>query len=303
MRMTEEWCLMVSNASTASKKSNEGVLTKKGLLELKETARQIRIKIIKMLKEAGSGHPGGSLSATDILVSIYFHLMNHDPKNPKWEKRDRFVLSKGHAAPALYSTLAHAGYFDEKELMTLRKPGSILQGHPDLLMTPGVDMSTGSLGQGLSVSTGMAMGAKIDKSDIRIFTVCSDGEHQEGMTWEAVMSAAKHKLDNLTLFIDNNGLQIDGFTDHIMPVMPLKEKYLAFGWNVYDVDGHDIEAIITAAEKAIKFKGKPSVVICNTIKGKGVSFMENEAKWHGVAPNADQAERAIKELEEMEIAK
>ncbi|MBN2135962.1 MAG: transketolase [Acidobacteria bacterium] len=282
-------------------KTKVSEIDKEEVLRLRKIARDLRIKIINMLAEAGSGHPGGSLSAIDIITTIYFHFMKIDPKNPKWPERDRFVLSKGHAAPALYSVLATLGFFDEKELMTLRKFPSKLQGHPDKLTTPGVDMSTGSLGQGLSVSTGMALGARLDKKDIRIFTVCSDGEHQSGMTWEAVLSAAKFKLDNMTVFIDNNGLQIDGRTDTIMPVMPLKEKYLAFNWNVYEVDGHDIEAIIEAAYKAIAHKGQPSVIICKTIKGKGVSFMEDQVSWHGVAPSMEEAAKAIEELKAMEI--
>jgi transketolase len=270
------------------------------LKKLKATAVRVRIKIIKMLTEAGSGHPGGSLSATDILVALYFHIMKINPSDPRWKGRDRFVLSKGHAAPALYSILSEIGYIEDKDLYTLRKWGSRLQGHPDRLMTPGVDMSTGSLGQGMSIASGMAIGAKIDKNDIRVYVLCSDGEHQSGMTWEAVMSAAKFKLDNLTAFIDNNGLQIDGPTNQVMPVMPLKEKYLAFNWNVIEADGHDFKSLICAATQAQQYKGKPTAIICSTIKGKGVSFMENKVKWHGVAPKAEEAELAIKELQKME---
>jgi transketolase len=270
------------------------------LKKLKATAVRVRIKIIKMLTEAGSGHPGGSLSATDILVALYFHIMKINPSDPRWKGRDRFVLSKGHAAPALYSILSEIGYIEDKDLYTLRKWGSRLQGHPDRLMTPGVDMSTGSLGQGMSIASGMAIGAKIDKNDIRVYVLCSDGEHQSGMTWEAVMSAAKFKLDNLTAFIDNNGLQIDGPTNQVMPVMPLKEKYLAFNWNVIEADGHDFKSLICAATQAQQYKGKPTAIICSTIKGKGVSFMENKVKWHGVAPKAEEAELAIKELRKME---
>jgi transketolase len=270
------------------------------LKKLKATAVRVRIKIIKMLTEAGSGHPGGSLSATDILVALYFHIMKINPSDPRWKGRDRFVLSKGHAAPALYSILSEIGYIEDKDLYTLRKWGSRLQGHPDRLMTPGVDMSTGSLGQGMSIASGMAIGAKIDKNDIRVYVLCSDGEHQSGMTWEAVMSAAKFKLDNLTAFIDNNGLQIDGPTNQVMPVMPLKEKYLAFNWNVIEADGHDFKSLICAATQAQQYKGKPTAIICSTIKGKGVSFMENKVKWHGFAPKAEEAELAIKELRKME---
>lgn len=292
--------LMSGEIALKSEEHIDGLIAQGEQQRLASIATRVRIKIIKMLEAAGSGHPGGSLSATDILVSLYFHIMKINPSDPNWKERDRFVLSKGHAAPALYSVLSEIGYIRDEDLLTLRKWGSILQGHPDRLLTPGVDMSTGSLGQGLSIATGMAIGAKIDKNNVRVYALCSDGEHQSGMTWEAIMSAAKHKLDNLTVFIDNNGLQIDGFTDQIMPVMPLKEKYLAFNWNVLEADGHNYESIINAADKAQQLKGKPSVVICRTVKGKGVSFMENKVKWHGTAPKPEEAAEAIKELQKME---
>lgn len=286
-------------ALTSERLMNE-VIDSEELKRLKATASRIRIKIIRMLTEAGSGHPGGSLSATDILVALYFHIMKIDTENPKSKGRDRFVLSKGHAAPALYSILSEIGYIKDDDLMTLRKWGSILQGHPDRLTTPGIDMSTGSLGQGMSIATGMALGAKIDNNDVRVYVLCSDGEHQSGMTWEAVMSAAKHKLDNLTAFIDNNGMQIDGPTNQVMPVMPLREKYLAFNWNVLEADGHDFKSLIQASIQAKQYKGKPTVIICKTIKGKGVSFMENKVKWHGVTPKPEEAELALQELQKME---
>jgi transketolase len=292
---------MVTKSSMTSCEKTSSVLSDEERKFLKKKARDIRINIIKMIHEAGSGHPGGSLSVTDILVSLYFYIMNYDPHNPVWPDRDWLILSKGHAAPALYANLAEAGFFDKKELMTLRKTGSKLQGHPDRLLTKGVEMSTGSLGQGLSVSTGVALGARIDGKQVRVFTVCSDGEHQSGMTWEAVLSAAKFKLDNLTVFIDKNGLQIDGKTKDIMPVESLKEKYTAFNWKVFEADGHDFDSIISAARKAIEHKGMPSVIICDTVKGKGVSFMENVVAWHGVAPNREEMERAVKELESREI--
>ena len=276
------------------------VISSEEISNLKTSANRVRIKIIKMLAEAGSGHPGGSLSVTDILVALYFHIMKYNPSDPCWKGRDRLVLSKGHSVPALYAVLSEVGYIKDEDLLTVRKWGSKLQGHPDRLLTRGIEMSTGSLGQGMSIATGMAIGAKIDKSESRVYVVCSDGEHQSGMTWEAVMSAAKHKLDNLTAFIDNNGMQIDGPTDQIMPVMPLREKYLAFNWNVIEADGHDFKSLVWAATQALNYKGKPTVVICETIKGKGVSFMENKVNWHGKAPKPEEAALALKELEEME---
>lgn len=289
---------MHGETALATESYMDKVIPGEEIRKLKSYATRVRIKIIKMLLEAGSGHPGGSLSVTDILVALYFNVMNYDPNNPCWEGRDRLVLSKGHSVPALYAILSEIGYIKEEDLMTVRKWGSKLQGHPDRLLTRGIEISTGSLGQGMSISTGMAIGEKLDKRDSRVYVVCSDGEHQSGMTWEAVMSAAKHKLDNLTAFIDNNGMQIDGPTDQIMPVMPLKDKYLAFNWNVVEADGHDFNSLINAANQAKSFKGKPTVVICKTIKGKGVSFMENKVGWHGKAPQAEEAARALKELED-----
>lgn len=264
--------------------------------ELKSMSKVIRKDIVTMLTESASGHPGGSLSIADIVTILYFDEMNIDPKNPKDPNRDRFVLSKGHAAPVLYSALARRGYFDPAELTTLRKFGSNLQGHPNMNDLPGIDMSTGSLGQGISAAVGMALAGKLDNKDYRVFTILGDGELEEGQVWEAAMSAAHYKLDNLTAFIDFNGLQIDGDITKVMNPSPIDKKFEAFGWNVLVIDGHDIGEILNAIEKAKNCKGKPTVVICNTIKGKGVSFMENQASWHGTAPNKEQCKQALAEI-------
>lgn len=264
--------------------------------ELKSMSKVIRKDIVTMLTESASGHPGGSLSIADIVTILYFDEMNIDPKNPKDPNRDRFVLSKGHAAPVLYSALARRGYFDPAELTTLRKFGSNLQGHPNMNDLPGIDMSTGSLGQGISAAVGMALAGKLDNKDYRVFTILGDGELEEGQVWEAAMSAAHYKLDNLTAFIDFNGLQIDGDITKVMNPSPIDKKFEAFGWNVLVIDGHDIDEILNAIEKAKNCKGKPTVVICNTIKGKGVSFMENQASWHGTAPNKEQCKQALAEI-------
>ena len=263
---------------------------------LKEKAKEIRKSIVSMITEAKSGHPGGSLSATDILTALYFSEMNVDPTNPKMEGRDRFVLSKGHAAPAIYATLAEKGYFSKDELMTLRKFGSRLQGHPDMKKLPGIEISTGSLGQGLSVANGMALNAKIFNENYRTYVVLGDGEIQEGQIWEAAMTAAHYKLDNLCAFLDSNNLQIDGNVSEIMGVEPLDKKWEAFGWNVIKIDGHDFEQILSALDKAREYKGKPTMIIAKTIKGKGVSFMENVCGFHGVAPTLEELERALAEL-------
>lgn len=269
----------------------------KSIEKLKETANTIRRDIITMLSESKSGHPGGSLSAVEILTYLYFNEMNVDPGNPKNVDRDRFILSKGHGAPGLYCALAEKGYFPKEELMKLRKTGAMLQGHPDMKGTPGVDMSTGSLGQGLSVSNGMALAAKLDKKSYRVYALLGDGELQEGQVWEAALTAAHYKLDNLTIFIDNNGLQIDGTNQEVKNVNPIEDKFKAFGWNTISIDGHDFMQIGKALEEAKSTKGKPTAIIASTIKGKGISFMENEVGWHGVAPNAEQKEQALKELE------
>ena len=260
------------------------------------TANRIRQHIIEGTFHAKSGHPGGSLSATDVITYLYFKEMKVDPKNPKWEDRDRFVLSKGHAAPALNGALAVRSFFPEDEMQNLRKPQSFLQGHPDMRKIPGVDMSTGSLGQGVSAAVGMALNGKITGKDYRVYSVLGDGEIQEGQVWEAAMFAANRKLDNLPIFIDNNNLQIDGTMEEVNSPYPIPEKFQAFGWNTVEIDGHDFDQIEDAIAQAKRVKDKPTAVIMHTVKGKGVSFMENQVGWHGVAPNAEQYENAMNEL-------
>ena len=269
---------------------------KKNKEELVEISKQIRKDVVEMLTESASGHPGGSLSAADIVTTLFFNELNINPSNPKDENRDRFVLSKGHAAPVLYSALARRGFFDPKELLTLRKTGSRLQGHPNMNDLPGIDMSTGSLGQGISAAVGMALAGKTDNKSYRVYALLGDGELEEGQVWEASMCAAHYKLDNLTAFVDFNGLQIDGEITKVMNPSPIDKKFEAFGWNVLIIDGHNYDEILDAIEKAKNHKSQPTVIICNTIKGKGVSFMENEASWHGTAPNKEQCEIALKEL-------
>lgn len=264
--------------------------------ELEKIANEIRIGIVKEVYSGKSGHPGGSLSCADILTVLYFNQMNIDPKDPKSNARDRFVLSKGHASPALYSTLASRGYFDKEELTTFRGIDSILQGHPDMKHIPGVDMSTGSLGQGLSCANGMAMASKLNKDGNRVYCLVGDGEIEEGQIWEAAMSASHYKLDNLCVIVDNNNLQIDGSIEEVMSSYPIDEKFKSFGFYVINVDGHNIEELINAFNEAKTVKGKPTAIIAKTIKGKGVSFMENQVGWHGKAPNEEQYEIAIKEL-------
>lgn len=264
--------------------------------ELKNIAKDIRIDIVDMVATAKSGHPGGSLSVTDILTVLYFEEMNIKVNDPKWEDRDRFVLSKGHAAPALYAVLSKRGYIPREELKTLRKFKSNLQGHPDMKKTLGVDMSTGSLGQGLSAANGMALAGKLDKKDYRVYTVLGDGELQEGQIWEAAMSAAHYKLDNLVAFVDFNGLQIDGSNEEVMNVSPVDKKFEAFGWNVLVIDGHNFEEIKNALNKAKEVKEMPTAIIAKTVKGKGVSFMENQSSWHGTAPNEEQRIQALSDL-------
>ncbi len=268
------------------------------LEELKGKAGDIRVDIVKMVAEAGSGHPGGSLSAADILCALYFGgVLNHDPADPKKEDRDRFLLSKGHAAPALYATLAEAGYFPKEELATLRKLHSRLQGHPDCKKLPGVEASTGSLGQGLSISAGMAVGLKMNGSDSTVFTLMGDGECQEGQVWEAAMFAAHRNLDNLVAIVDHNHLQIDGRIESVCSPEDLGDKFRAFGWQVFHCDGNDMEAVLSTLEGAKASRGgKPCAIIAETTKGKGVSFMENQAGWHGKAPNAEQTAEALAEL-------
>lgn len=271
-------------------------LTEERLEELKRTAKEIRKDIIRMVAEANSGHPGGSLSCADIMTVLFFEEMNLNPQNPQWPERDRFVLSKGHAAPVLYAVLAKKGFFDQKELKTLRKTGSILQGHPDMKQTPGVDMTTGSLGQGFSAANGMALAGKLDEKDYRVYVILGDGEIQEGQVWEAAMASAHYKLDNLMAFVDYNGLQIDGPISEVMSPGNIYDKFKAFGWHVIDIDGHDYNQILDAIEEAKSIKDKPTVAIAKTIKGKGVTFMENEVGWHGKAPSKEQAEEAIEAL-------
>ncbi|MFN3966262.1 MAG: transketolase [Endomicrobiia bacterium] len=272
-------------------------LIKKSAKELEKISNELRIDIIKMLCEAGSGHPGGSLSVIDILVVLYFNHLIHDPKNPNWDGRDRVILSKGHVCPALYAVLSKCGYFPHEELFTLRKLGSRLQGHPAKDKgLPGIEVSTGSLGQGLSVGVGMALGFKLDKKPNRVYVIMGDGEQQEGSIWEAVMSAGHYKLDNLIGIVDHNNLQIDGEVEKVMGVEDLVEKYKAFRWEAIRINGHNISEIDDTFEKAKKIKGKPVAIIADTIKGKGVSFMENVAEWHGKAPNKEQTEKCIQEL-------
>ena len=253
--------------------------------------------VIEGVFNAKSGHPGGSLSIADILTYLYFEHMNVDPKNPKDENRDRFVLSKGHTAPALYAVLANRGFFPVSELKNLRKPGSMLQGHPSMNRTPGIDMSTGSLGQGISTAVGMALAGKIDKKDYRVYTVLGDGEIEEGQVWEAAMFAAAKGLDNLCAVVDNTNLQIDGSVAEVNSPYPIPEKFRAFGWNVIEIYGHSFDEIDAAFNAAQEFKGKPTVIVAKTVKGKDVSFMEDQCSWHGTAPNAEQYEQAMSELE------
>lgn len=268
------------------------------VLDLKRQANQIRQDIITMLLPAKSGHPGGSLSAADVLAVLYFQEMRVKPEEPQWSDRDRFVLAKGHAAPVLYAALAEKGFFPKEEMLGLRQTGRILQGHPDMKKVPGVDMSTGSLGQGLSAANGMALAGKLDKKDFRVYVLLGDGEMAEGQVWEAAMAAAHYKLDNVTAILDYNGLQIDGTTENVMSSDPLTDKWRAFGWHVIEVDGHDMVGLLAAFAEAKEVKGKPTILIAKTIKGRGISFMENQVGWHGNAPNADQAEQALKELRE-----
>lgn len=264
--------------------------------QLKSIANKARINTIKMLHEAGSGHPGGSLSAVDIMTVLMHRFMKHDPKNPRWEDRDRFVLSKGHCIPAWYALLADSGYFPEEDLMTLRKLDSPLQGHPVNTAMDSMEACTGSLGQGLSIAIGMAMAGKLDKKTHKIYCMIGDGETQEGQVWEALLAAPKFKLDNLIAILDNNGGQIDGPVEEVMPLEPVLDKMKAFNWHVIDIDGHDYDQIIAALEEAQTVKDRPVFIRANTIKGKGVSFMERKIDWHGKAPNAEETEKALAEL-------
>ena len=264
--------------------------------ELEKKANEVRQSIVTALHSAKSGHPGGSLSAADIMTYLYFEEMNVDPKNPKMADRDRFVLSKGHVAPALYSVLAHKGYFPVEDLVTLRHTGSYLQGHPDMKHIPGVDMSAGSLGQGLSCAVGMAQAGKMDDKDYQVYAMCGDGEIQEGQIWEAAMWAGAHHLDNLTVIVDNNNLQIDGTVEEVCSPYPIDKKFEAFNFHVININGNDMEEIRNAFAEAKKVKGMPVAIIAKTTKGKGVSFMENQVGWHGKAPNDEQYEQAMEEM-------
>lgn len=260
---------------------------------LEDKARQLRRAVVRTLHKSQSGHTGGSLSAIDLITALYFKKMRHNPEEPSWSGRDRFVLSKGHAAPALYVALAESGYFPSEDLMMLRRLGSHLQGHPDSKGTPGVDVCTGSLGQGLSMANGMAMGLKLDNSDNRVYALLGDGELQEGQVWEAAMAAAHYRLDNLCAMVDANNLQIDGEVAKVMNVAPITDKFRAFGWHVLDIDGHDMAAITAALDAAEQIKGQPTVIVARTVKGKGVSFFENKASYHGVPPSDEELPRAL----------
>ncbi|NQU18758.1 transketolase [bacterium] len=263
--------------------------------KLEEQVRQIRILIVEMLAKAGSGHPGGSLSSAEIITVLFFHILRQKPKDTDWPDRDRFHLSKGHTCPVLYAALAERGYFDKKELFKLRQLGAMLQGHPDR-RTPGIEVASGSLGQGLSVALGMSLAGKIDKKDYRVYCLMGDGEIQEGNIWEAAMAVAHFKCDNLCAILDYNGFQIDGKISDIMALEPLKDKWMAFGWHVVEIDGHNIKEIIEAFNEAADMKGKPTIIIAKTIKGKGVSFMENVVDFHGRTPNEDETKQALQEL-------
>ena len=266
---------------------------------LTDKAKELRKMVLTMIYKAQSGHPGGSLSSADIMVALYFHSMNVDPKNPKWEDRDRFVLSKGHVCPVLYSALIMKGFIDESEVNNLRKQGSMLQGHPDMKRCPGIEISTGSLGQGISCAVGMAIAGKRDEKDYLVYTLLGDGECNEGQIWEAAQSAYKYKLDNLVVIIDNNGLQNDGYAKDIMPTRDLKDKFEAFGFQTVRIDGHDLHEIVSALDfMKTQKNGQPKCIVCNTVKGKGVSFMEDVAIWHGKAPNDKEYMQAIREIEE-----
>jgi transketolase len=264
--------------------------------ELKKVAKKIRVNILHMLTKSGSGHTGGSLSAADVAVAIYFSKMKFDPNNPKWEERDRFIMSKGHAAPLIYAIMAEAGYFPMETIDTLRKIESPLQGHPCCQKLPGIEVSTGSLGQGLSVANGMALGLRLDSNPARVFCIMGDGEIQEGQIWEAAMTASHYKIDNLCGVVDYNGLQIDGPVEEVMNINPVHDKWEALGWHVIDIDGHDMESIVRALDEAENTKGRPSVIIANTTKGKGSSIFEDKVEFHGVTPTQEEFDKAVKEI-------
>lgn len=268
----------------------------KSIEELQAICKDVRADIVKMTAAAGSGHPGGSLSATEAMVALYFGVMKHKPEDVKWPERDRFFLSKGHACPVVYSVMARSGYFPVEELLTLRKCGTRLQGHPSCKTLPGIEVSSGSLGQGLSVANGIALSAKLDKKSFRAYCLLGDGELQEGQVWEAIMTAAHYKLDNVCAIVDYNGLQIDGNVESVMGIAPLADKWRAFNWHVIETDGHDMEKMLAAFEEAKSTTGKPSVIIMKTVKGKGVSFMENAAGWHGKCCNLEEMNKAMDDI-------
>jgi len=268
----------------------------KQIKDLEVKAKEVRRLIVQMLSEAGSGHPGGSLSSADLITALFFAVLRHKPGEPDWPGRDRFHMSKGHCCPLWYAVLAEAGYFPKKELLTLRKLGSMLQGHPDRRV-PGIEVASGSLGQGLSVALGMSLAGRIDKKDYRVYVLLGDGEIQEGNIWEAAMAASHYHVDNLCAILDRNGFQIDGRTKDVMSIEPLAAKWQAFGWHTIEIDGHNLKEILSAYDEAKTVKGKPSVIIAHTIKGKGVSFMENVVDFHGRAPTPEETARALKELE------
>ena len=271
-------------------------ISAKKIKQLEVLANTIRQDIIKMLLEAGSGHSAGPLGMADIFTALYFHVLNHKPKEPMWEDRDRLILSNGHICPVRYATMAHAGYFPMKELMTLRKLGSILQGHPERVILPALESTQGPLGQGLSLACGIALAARMDGKKYRTYCAMSDGEHDEGQTWEAIMFAGKNRLNNLTVIVDRNNIQIDGYTENVMPLEPFADKYRSFGWHVIEINGHNIREIVEACEIAMTIYEKPTCIIAHTIPGRGVDFMESDYKWHGIPPNKEQAALALKEL-------
>ncbi|MBZ4654498.1 MAG: Transketolase protein [Peptococcaceae bacterium] len=264
--------------------------------ELKDICRDVRADIVRMTAEAGSGHPGGSLSSVELLVPLYFSVLNHRPSQPDWPERDRFILSKGHVGPVLYSVMARTGYFPVEELLTFRKMGSRLQGHPSMKALPGLESSSGSLGQGLSIANGLALAARLNGRSFRVYCLMGDGELQEGQVWEAAMTAAHYKLDNVCALVDYNNLQIDGKVEDVKNIAPLSAKWQSFNWHVIEIDGHDLSQVLKAYREAKSQKGKPTVIIAHTIKGKGVSFMENAAEWHGKAPNKAELERALQDI-------
>jgi len=286
----------MTESGSTSKKRAQSTIPAKSIKGMEALAKKLRRHIIEMTGRAGSGHPGGSLSAVEIVTALYLRILRHDPKNPEWKERDRFILSKGHAAPLLYAMLAECDYFPVEQLTTLRQLDSCLQGHTDCTLLAGVEMSAGSLGQGLSFGIGVALAGRLDSLEYRVYVLLGDGECDEGQVWEAAMAAAHYKLDNLVAIVDNNGLQIDGWNRDVMNLDPFAKKWEAFGWHVIEVNGHDFTQLIDALEKAKHVKGKPTVIIAHTIKGKGVSFMENNVEFHGKAPTPAEMEKALKEL-------